>query len=83
MSFIFKKKKRNNDIATGVEKNDGKATWLIAIFSVVVFAAVVLLSRIKLHITVGFDVHIFATINAIINSVIAMLFTCSIICCKK
>lgn len=54
-------------------KNDKKASWLIGIFSVVVFTAVVLLGRVKLELNLGFDVHIFATINAFINSAIAVL----------
>lgn len=54
------------------KKNDKKANWLIGIFSVVVFAVVVSLNRIKLDVQLGFDVHIFALINALINSVVAI-----------
>ena len=54
-------------------KNDKQANWLILIFSFVVFAAVVLLSRIKLEADLGFDVHIFAKLNAIINSLVSLL----------
>lgn len=56
-----------------MQKNDKKAKWLIGIFSFVVFAVVVSLGRIQLKVDVGFDVHVFALINAIINSVIAVL----------
>jgi putative membrane protein len=55
------------------KRNDKKANILIITFSVVVFAAVVLLSRVKLEVDLGFDVHIFALINAMINSCVAIL----------
>ncbi len=54
-------------------KNDKKANWLILLFSFVVFAAVVLLSRIKLEVDLGFDVHFFAKLNALINSAVSVL----------
>jgi putative membrane protein len=54
-------------------KNDKKANWLILLFSIVVFAAVVSLSRIKLDVDLGFDVHFFAKLNALINSVVSLL----------
>ena len=55
------------------KKNDQRASWLILIFSVIVFAAVVLLSRVKLEMDLGFDVHLFAKLNALINSTVAIL----------
>jgi putative membrane protein len=54
-------------------KNDKKANWLILLFSVIVFAAVVSLSRYKLDVDLGFDVHFFAKLNALINSVVSVL----------
>ena len=48
-------------------KNDKLAKRLIWTVSVVVFAVVVLLHELKIKIDLGFDVHIFAKINAIIN----------------
>lgn len=54
-------------------KNDKKANWLILIFSLVVFVAVSALSRIKLDVDLGFDVHVFAKLNAIINSLVSLL----------
>jgi putative membrane protein len=54
-------------------KNDSKAKWLILVVSFVVFAAVVLLSRIKLEVDLGFDVHVFAKINAFVNSIVSLL----------
>ncbi|MFY7900998.1 MAG: DUF420 domain-containing protein [Chitinophagaceae bacterium] len=54
-----------------LEKNDQKAKWLIGIFSFVVFAVVVVLGKIKIEADLGFDIHVFATMNAFINAMIA------------
>jgi putative membrane protein len=54
-------------------KNDKKARVLIFTFSAIVFAAVVALGRVKLNVDLGFDVHVFAFANSIINSVVAVL----------
>ena len=54
-------------------KNDKKAKLLIYTVSFVVFAAVVFLSKYKLDVDLGFDVHVFAKANAIINSMVAVL----------
>ena len=48
-------------------KNDKKARLLIYTLSFVVFAAVVFLSKYKLDVDLGFDVHVFAKANAVIN----------------
>ena len=56
-----------------IQKNDKSARWLILTSSFVVFAAVVLLSRIKLDVDLGFDKHLFAKINAVINSIVTIL----------
>lgn len=66
-----------------IVKNDSKAKWLIGIFSVIVFAAVVLLGRYKLNVDLGFDVHLFALANAIINSVVALLLIVALVVIKK
>lgn len=64
-------------------KDDKKANWLIFSFSAIVFTAVVLLSRIKLEVNLGFDVHVFAFINAVINSCVAMLLVAALVLVKK
>ena len=56
-----------------IQKNDKRAYWLIGIFSVIVFAAVVFLSRFTIDIDLGFDKHVFAKINAILNSMVSIL----------
>jgi putative membrane protein len=64
-------------------KNDKKAYWLIGIFSVVVFAVVVLLGKIQHNIEPGFDVHVFATANAFINALIAVLLVAALVAVKR
>ena len=64
-------------------KNDKKARRLIFSFSVIVFAAIVALGRVKLNIQTGFDVHIFAQINASINSVVTILLLAGLIAVKN
>ncbi len=56
-----------------LSKNDKLATRLIWLFSFIVFTAVVVLGRVKLEVDLGFDVHVFALANAIINSMVALL----------
>lgn len=66
-----------------LKKNDLKAKWLIGIFSFVVFAVVVALGKIKLDIHVGFDIHIFAMANAIINTLVAALLVAALLAVKQ
>ena len=66
-----------------LKKNDKKAGWLIITFSIIVFSAVVLLSKIKLDVDLGFDVHIFALLNSLINSVVAVLLLLALLAVKK
>ena len=66
-----------------IQKNDARAKTLIWIVSVVVFAVVVMLGRVKLEVNAGFDVHIFAAINAVINSIVAVLLVAGIITAKR
>ena len=66
-----------------LKKNDKKAKLFIYTVSVLVFAAVVMLSKFKLNSNPGFDVHIFAKANAIINSFVAVLLLAGFIAVKK
>ena len=70
-------------LAASITKNDKKAYWLIGIFSVVVFIAVSVLTKIKLEVDLGFDVHLFALFNAIINATIAILLIAALVVVKK
>jgi putative membrane protein len=64
-------------------KNDKKAKLLIYTVSIVVFAAVVILSKYKLQVDLGFDVHLFAKANAIINSMVAVLLLAGLFAAKQ
>ena len=64
------------------KKNDRKATILIVLFSVIIFSAVSVLGRVTLHVNPGFDPHIFAKANAVINSIVAVLLLCGLIAVK-
>jgi len=64
------------------KKNDRRARWLIFSFSAIVFAAVVVLGRVKLNVNPGFDVHLFAKANALINSAVAVLLIIALIAVK-
>jgi len=64
------------------KKNDKKATILITAFSLIVFILVSVLARVTVPIHFGFDVHVFAKANAIINSLVALLLLCGLIAVK-
>jgi putative membrane protein len=64
-------------------KNDRKARLLIYTVSSVVFAAVIFLSKYKWNVDLGFDVHVFAKTNAIINSMVAVLLLAGIFAVKQ
>jgi putative membrane protein len=57
----------------GVSKNDRKARILIFSFSLVVFILISALGKYKLDVDLGFDEHVFAKANAVINSIVAVL----------
>ena len=66
-----------------IEKNDRKAKMLIWTVSIIVFVAVAFLSKYKLIIDLGFNPHLFAKANAIINSIVAFLLLVGLITIKQ
>lgn len=66
-----------------IAKNDPKAKTLIWIVSIVVFAAVAFLSKYKLAIDIGFNPHMFAKLNSVINSIVAILLITGLIAIKQ
>ncbi len=64
-------------------KNDKKARLFIYTVSLVVFAAVVFLSKYKLDIDLGFDMHVFAKANAVINTLVAVLLLAGLFTAKQ
>jgi putative membrane protein len=65
------------------KKNDKQARLLIWTVSVAVFLAVVIISKYKLTLDLGFNVHIFALINAVINSIVSVLLIAALIAVKN
>jgi putative membrane protein len=64
-------------------RNDKKAKIFIWTVSVIVFAAVAFLAEAKLNIHLSFNPHIFATLNAIINSIVGVLLLAALIAVKS
>src|SRR5690242_5185988 len=66
-----------------LKRNDKKAALLIWIVSIVVFIAVAFLANVKFNIHIGFNPHIFALANAIINSIVAVLLIAAFIAIRN
>lgn len=67
-----------------LKRNDKSAYAVIGTLSVVVFSVVVALGKFKLlDLNLGFDPHIFARINAYINSTVAVLLIYGLILVKQ
>lgn len=65
-----------------IKKNDKLAYRLIGLVSVVVFTAVVILKNIQIEVDLGFDVHVFAKINAVINGTVSVLLVLALVAVK-
>ncbi len=69
-----------------LKKNDSKAKWLIGSFSLIVFVVVSVLGKYNLagkKIDLGFDLHIFALTNAVINGMVALLLIAGLYFAKQ
>jgi putative membrane protein len=66
-----------------IKKNDKLARILILTVSFVVFAIVVVLSRVHVKVDLGFDVHLFALANAVINSMVTILLVWAMVAIKQ
>lgn len=68
-----------------LKPNDKQANILIWTVSIVVFVAVAFLANFKplAGLDLGFNVHIFALINAIINSMVSVLLVWALVAVKK
>jgi putative membrane protein len=66
-----------------LKKHDKLAYILIGVFSVIVLAVVTFLSKFTLEVELPFDKHIFALINAVINSAVAILLIAGLIAIKQ
>lgn len=70
-------------IAPVFKKNDKVAKLFIFTVSFVVFAAVAFLSKFQLKVSLGFDVHVFALINAFINTAVSIILIAAFIAVKN
>jgi putative membrane protein len=70
-------------LAPSLQKNDVKARIFIFTVSIVVFVAVVILSKVKLAVNLPFNIHVFATFNAIINGTVAVLLVAGLLSVKQ
>ena len=66
-----------------IRKNDRLATLLIWVVSFVIFAAVVMLGRVKVNINLAFDPHLFALLNAVINTIVSVLLVAGLLAVKN
>ncbi len=64
-------------------KNDKKAKVLIISFSVLIFLTIAGLGKVSLKTDPGFDVHIFARFNAVINSLVAIFLVAALVAVKR
>lgn len=65
------------------KKNDRIANILIISVSLIVFLAVTALAKIKVEVNVPFDVHVFALINASLNTLVSVLLLAALWAVKK
>lgn len=65
-----------------ISKNDKKARIIIFTFSIIVFVLISALGKYKLNVDLGFDEHIFAKANAVINSIVAVLLLAGLFCAR-
>jgi putative membrane protein len=70
-------------LPASIRKNDSLAKGLIYTVSFVVFAAVVLLGGIQLDLDTGFDIHVFAKVNAVINTIVSILLVSALAAVKQ
>jgi putative membrane protein len=70
-------------LVPSLKKDDRQAKLWIWVVSIIVFVAVAFLASFKLNVNLGFNVHIFAQANAVINSLVAMLLIAGLIAVKQ
>ena len=68
-----------------LEKNDKKAALVIWLVSFVIFGAVVFLTNVKIltGLNVGFNVHLLALFNAVVNGTVSVLLVWALIAVKN
>ncbi|MEO5999415.1 MAG: DUF420 domain-containing protein [Chitinophagaceae bacterium] len=71
------------NLPPSIKKNDLKTAWIIGIFSFIVFSTIVALGKIKMDVDLGFDTHLFARANVIINSMVSVLLIAGLVAVKQ
>lgn len=66
-----------------LKKNDKTARIVILAVSVIVFAAVLFLSKVTIKASLPFDAHVFAMANAILNSMVSVLLIAALWAIRK
>jgi len=80
---VKRKKKKTHSMQAVIQKNDKKAKRIIALISLVIFLTMLSLGNIHLNIKPNFDVHIFAALNAFINSIVTVLLIAAFVAVKR
>jgi putative membrane protein len=75
--------KKINILKAEWNKNEKKARNFIIAVSLIIFVAITFMSRIKIEVDLGFDEHLFAKINATINSIVSLLLVAGLIAVKN
>lgn len=75
-------------LTPSLKKNDGRARVLIILFSIIVFLIVLSLHPLNKALNIdssslGFDVHIFAAINAILNTAVTALLIIAFVLVRR
>jgi len=70
-------------LAPVIKKNDKQANIVIGLFSVIVFVAVTFLSKFTINVELPFDKHVFALINALLNTTVAFLLVFALVAVKQ
>ena len=70
-------------LAPVIKKNDKQANIIIGLFSVIVFVAITFLSKFTINVELPFDKHLFALINALLNTTVAFLLVLALVAVKQ
>ena len=70
-------------LTPALQKNDKKAQLIIWTASIAVFMLVAITSKYKLELNLGFNIHLFALVNAIINSAVTVLLILGLVTVKN
>jgi len=64
-------------------KNDKRAKIFIWTVSIIVFSVITILARVKLDVNLGFDPHLFAATNAVLNSCVTVLLIVGLLAVRR